>query len=299
MNTFTINGSAEGANALAKGIGNALQRVALADSYKNDAYLSTMGKVKSAEEARGLKMTNDFRENIGQVEQDHPSLTPHHKAALVAFKLLGQDADKFSKSADIEQAIGHREAVLQDPTKAQAVAQAHFATSGKAPFDNIGNSGHSLNQVTGEQVMTSPGLAKLFQGNAKTGSNAGKLTLSQQRGNVEIDAARQSVDGLTPEEVRRRTAKTTDTGRENPDYDPTLAKASTLAARRKIGSDASFDGRPQVKPEATDASVRFKSDAAMKGYRIGNLVSYKNKQGQTVQGYEVFDASGKAVGYYD
>lgn len=289
MNTFTINGSAEGANALAKGIGNALQRVALADSYKNDAYLSTMGKVKSAEEARGLKMTNDFRENIGQVEQDHPSLTPHHKAALVAFKLLGQDADKFSKSADIEQAIGHREAVLQDPTKAQAVAQAHFATSGKAPFDNIGNSGHSLNQVTGEQVMTSPGLAKLFQGNAKTGSNAGKLTLSQQRGNAEIDAARQSVDGLTPEEVRRRTAKTTDTGRDNPDFDPALAKASTLAARRKIGSDASFDGRSQVKPEPPAASVRFKADPTMSKYSLGN---------QTPNGFEVKDSTGKLVGYY-
>lgn len=174
MNTFTINGGAEGANALAKGIGNALQRVALADGYKNDAYLSTMGKVKSAEEARGLKMTNDFRENIGQVEQDHPELTPHHKAALVAFKLLGHDADKFSKSAETEQSIGHREAVLQDPTKALPVAQAHFATSGKAPFDNIGNSGHSLNQVTGEQVVAHPGLAKLF--NAKEGA------LAAQRG---------------------------------------------------------------------------------------------------------------------
>jgi len=174
MSSFAIDGGAAGANSLAKGIGNALQRVALADNYKNDAYLSTMGKVKSAEEARGLKMTNDFRENIGQVEQDHPSLTPHHKAALVAFKLLGQDADKFSKSADIEQAIGHREAVLQDPTKALPVAQAHFATSGKAPFDNISDTGFSINQATGEQIMSHPGLAKLF--NAKEGA------LAAQRG---------------------------------------------------------------------------------------------------------------------
>lgn len=300
MTSFAIDGNAQAIRSISSGIKNALNNVIRADSAKQEAYLDAMGKTKAAEEARSLRMTNDHRESVDRMIAEEPDMPQFKKNQLIALKLLGgQHMDNFSRSGEIEQRISHREAVLKDPSLATATAQAHAATSGKAPFDNIGNSGHSLNQVTGEQVVAHPGLAKLFQGNIKTGSNAGKLTLSQQRGNAEIDAARQSVDGLTPEEVRRRTAKTTDTGRDNPDYDPTLAKASTLAARRKIGSDASFDGRPQVKPEATDASVRFKSDAAMKGYRIGNLVSYKNKQGQTVQGYEVFDASGKAVGYYD
>lgn len=175
MSSFAIDGGAAGANALAKGIGNALQRVALADNYKNDAYLSTMGKVKTAEEARGLQMTNDHRANADAMMQDN-TLTPHHRAALLAFKLLGKDANQFSKSAETEQGIGHREMVLQDPTKALPVAQAHFATSGKAPFNNVSDTGYSINQATGEQVMAHPGLAKLF--NATEGALASQRNAS-------------------------------------------------------------------------------------------------------------------------
>ena len=175
MASFAIDGGAAGANALAKGIGNALQRVALADNYKNDAYLSTMGKVKTAEEARGLQMTNDHRLNADAMMQDN-TLTPHHRAALLAFKLLGKDANQFSKSAETEQGIGHREMVLQDPTKALPVAQAHFATSGKAPFNNVSDTGYSINQATGEQVMAHPGLAKLF--NATEGALASQRNAS-------------------------------------------------------------------------------------------------------------------------
>lgn len=291
MSDFRIDGGAQGATALAKGIGAALQRVALADSHKQDAYLSTLGRVKAAEEARGLKMTNDHRERADEYRADE-ALPPHHRAAMIAFKLLGADADKFSKAASVEQAAMHRDAVLQDPKLATPVAQAHFATSGKAPFDNVGITGHTLNQVTGEQVMASPAMAKLFQGRAAT-SGGGALTLSQQRGNAEIDAARDTVSGLTPEEIRRRTAKTTDTGRENPDYDPTVARSATLAGRRKIGADSQFDGRGtqalQPAPQSAPVAARFKADPAMSKYTLGN---------QTPNGYEVKDSTGKVIGHY-
>lgn len=174
MSSFAIDGGAAGANSLAKGIGNALQRVAMADSYKNDAYLSTMGKVKTAEEAKGLQMTNQHRINADEMLQDD-TLSPFRRAQLIAFKLAGpQYMHNFSKSGETEQGIEHRESVLQDPTKALPVAQAHFATSGKAPFDNISDTGFSINQATGEQIMSHPGLAKLF--NAKEGA------LAAQRG---------------------------------------------------------------------------------------------------------------------
>lgn len=71
----------------------------------------------------------------------------------------------------------------------------------------------------------------------------GGLTQSQERGNAEIDAAREMVSGMDPAEIRRRTAKQTNTGRENPDYDPALSRAASLAGRRKIGTDDVFDNR--------------------------------------------------------
>jgi len=117
-------------------------------------------------------------------------------------------------------------------------------------------------------------------------------TLAQQRGNSEIDAARERITGLTPEEIKRKTANFTSTGRENPDFDPTLAKAVTLANRRKIGDDQHFDQREQPRQAAGndgDTMTRFKADQGMKGHTTGK---------QTENGIEVFDAAGRLIGHY-
>ena len=121
-----------------------------------------------------------------------------------------------------------------------------------------------------------------------------RLTLPERRGNLEIDAARKAVAGMTPEEIRRKTAKQTDTGRENPDFDPALERAVSLAARRKIGDDPVFDQRHAQPAQSStqpagDVSSRFSADPAMKSHRLGK---------QTELGTEVFDASGKLIGHY-
>ena len=124
-------------------------------------------------------------------------------------------------------------------------------------------------------------------------------TLTQQARNAEIDAARGRIDGLSEDDVRRRTAKTTDTGRENPDYDPSLSRAASLAGRRKVGADPVFDGssgpatvsssKPQTNPyERTDVANRFRADKAMSGHSLGK---------DTPRGVEVI-RDGKVIGYY-
>lgn len=123
-------------------------------------------------------------------------------------------------------------------------------------------------------------------------------SLGQQRGNAEIDAARASISGLTPDEIKRKTANFTATGRENPEYDPTLAKAVTLANRRKVGADDDFDQRQQPQQPAganehgydrADVAQRFRSERAMDRHKLGN---------DTPNGVEVLDASGKVIGHY-
>lgn len=133
-------------------------------------------------------------------------------------------------------------------------------------------------------------------------SERGGLSLAQQRGNAEIDAARQSMAGLTPEDIRRKTAKTTNTGRENQDYDEGLSRAMTLANRRKVGDDPGFDQRQQAQPQQaavgnaqtpaydrTDIAKRFRSEREMDSHKLGN---------DTPNGVEVLDASGKLIGHY-
>lgn len=138
--------------------------------------------------------------------------------------------------------------------------------------------------MRGQDIGANTAAARLAQ--------QGVPSLSQQRSNAEIDAARSRIAGLDPAEIKRKTANFTATGRENPDYDPTLAKAISLANRRKIGDDEEFDQRQQAQQPAGndgDAMARFKADKAMTGHTLGK---------QTEQGVEVLDASGKLIGHY-
>ena len=149
----------------------------------------------------------------------------------------------------------------------------------------------------------------------------GGLTLAQQRSNFEIDAAREMITGLSDDDIRRRTTPTTATGRENPDFDPALARAAKLASRRRLGDDEWFDQRQGRQPSSsfagkplnqlTDAQLeqfgrqagnegRLKIDSELarrslagmpgtEGFSIGQYVEGK--------GFQVLDASGKPVSY--
>lgn len=121
-------------------------------------------------------------------------------------------------------------------------------------------------------------------------------TLSQQRGNAEISAARERIAGLTPEEIKRKSASFTATGRENPEYDESISRAVKLAGRRMVGDDSEFDNRQQAQQPAgqhgydrSEVTSRFRSERAMDRYKLGN---------DTPNGVEVLDASGKVIGHY-
>ncbi len=75
---------------------------------------------------------------------------------------VGGKVDDMAKAADTEQTMRERAAIIQNPALALPTAQAFFATSGKAPFDNVNNTGFSLNALTGGQFEANPVLAKLF-----------------------------------------------------------------------------------------------------------------------------------------
>jgi hypothetical protein len=123
--------------------------------------------------------------------------------------------------------------------------------------------------------------------------NRGSLTQAQERSNIEIDAARARIATLDPAEVRRRSQKATNTGRENPDYDPSIAREAALASRRKVGTDEFFDsrqGQTPTAPRVAPVQSRFASDPAMKDHKMGK---------STPQGLEVLDASGKLIGHYN
>jgi hypothetical protein len=120
-------------------------------------------------------------------------------------------------------------------------------------------------------------------------------TASQHSNNLEIQKARELIADLSPEEIKRRTAKFTDTGRESDDYDSTLESSVKLAHQRKVGDDPWFDAQQAPKKPKkehylrTIVEERFKADKDMAGYSLGK---------DAPQGIEVLDANGKLVGHY-
>lgn len=125
------------------------------------------------------------------------------------------------------------------------------------------------------------------------------LTSTQKFKNMEIDAARKRIEGLSQDDIKKRTQKFTDSGRENKDYDPQLERRVRIARLRKMGEDPFFDRILGVQTESdnpgnatpTDTVLdRFASDPSMKGMRPGR---------STPNGVEVFDSSGKLIGHYE
>lgn len=60
-------------------------------------------------------------------------------------------------------------------------------------------------------------------------------TDAQAAANEEIDAARGFIGEMSREEIVQKTRKTSDTGRENPDFDPNLEGLVNKALQRKVG----------------------------------------------------------------
>ena len=149
--------------------------------------------------------------------------------------------------------------------------------------------------ISDDRLDTAEHIAEMRQGQGS------ELTLRQKASNREIDAARRVVGGLDTEDIRKRTAKFTNTGRDNPDYDASLANRLRLASKRKVGADDWYDQQnglneddgnqvtPQAQPAAGGIGERFLADPAMKGNKLGNA---------SAQGVEVLNAEGKIIGHY-
>lgn len=193
--------------------------------------------------------------------------------------MRGQDISSRDRAAQL---AGNP--LANELTKTQTAAMQSELDDKKALAAMVAEIGNPTTDSERRKALTEAVLASHGKSSA--------LTLPQTRDNLEIDSARQAIAGLSPEEIRRRTAKTTNTGRDNPDFDPALERAVGLANRRKIGDDPFFDERQSrmANPGTNgDSITRFRADPAMKGYSLGK---------QTANGTEVFDPSGRLVGHY-
>ncbi|MCZ6748958.1 MAG: hypothetical protein O7D96_06665 [SAR324 cluster bacterium] len=116
----------------------------------------------------------------------------------------------------------------------------------KTLLDQVPDTPSGYRQAEGGLEFTPGGPADPAQAKklaAAKRAGEGAATPAQQANNAEIDAARQALDrmNLDRSEILRRTQKSTNTGRENPDYDPSLERLVRTATQRKVGNDPKFN----------------------------------------------------------
>lgn len=126
------------------------------------------------------------------------------------------------------------------------------------------------------------------------------VTPAQVANNQEVLLARKRLAGMTMDDIKGKTQQYLPNGRENPNFDPTLTTTWRAANQRMVGEDPTFDEFSQklnstpaannpASTKKTSIQNRFKIDPAMKDYTLGTV---------TPRGYEVKDASGKLLGYW-
>lgn len=210
MSEFALvpnGGAAAGAMAMGQGMTNGLKALAAGGDVREQAaqktalalskiYSNNMMGDKHGEETRGLKMTNDGRDSVATILENNPGLEQFMKQQLIAYKLAGpQYMDNFSRSGQIEQKIADIQSIKNDPSKATPAAQAYFATSGSAPFDNVGNTGASLNKATGAQTVTSDVINRVYENKGGSKGKSGDGTIKPNdafKNDLAIDRLAQS-----------------------------------------------------------------------------------------------------------
>ena len=179
---------ADGWQAAGQGIGNLFQALAqgpmLRQQAQQDAalknartYSYNMHGNKYGAEAQGQMMTNEAR-----TAPIDASLPQYMQAAQKLFRLTGDtNMDRFASAGQRLQQMGAADTVMANPATAATIGTAMAAAAGKGAYNAVGDSGVSVNQFTGDQTTTHPGLYSLTSGVSQSQANQNNMQAAAAR----------------------------------------------------------------------------------------------------------------------
>ena len=149
--------------------------------------------------------------------------------------------------------------------RSQAVALAAKMAAAKPAMPFAMSNGQIFNKVTGKTTGAPKGtpamqnMAAMYGPNWQTNPQAVEqfkriiekqlsgVSAAQQANNIEIEAARKRIATFKPEPgetfraaILRRIQRTSDIGRENPSFDPMIARDFRIATQRMVGDDPDY-----------------------------------------------------------
>lgn len=188
----------------------------------------------------------------------------------------GSNVDQ-GASAGLKELEGRNiERVIADPNMAAAVGKAYAATQGKPLFENVGNTGVSLDSFTGDQNTTNAVLAKLF-GNVQT-AQANRDNAAAGKSSADAAATRLESD------ILKSTGAKPGSGREASEG----ALSSTILNTLKVPA-LDEKGRPVRNPITGEQEMTVDLDAQRSFYEWAD----SNKRKPTATAFTQWEAQGR------
>jgi len=193
------------AEPLGQGIANAIKTAAMAPMMHDQAqqlaglraaqmYSANMTGNKAGAEAENTRYTLGQRQGVEDLIAKHPQFAGYLQNAMRLFGMTGDtNIERVAKAGSEMQTQGIRDQAVGAVDNLDRMNRLNtLAKPGDTymPYDNVGNTGYSLNKATGGQAEANPVLAKLFGGvqgsimnenNAQAGAAGASAGLANER----------------------------------------------------------------------------------------------------------------------
>lgn len=176
--------------------------------------------------------------------------------------------DDMAKAGNIERGMTDRQGIIDGKLQALPVSQAYFATSGKAPFDDVGTTGYAINGLTGGISEGNGVLARLFgnQQNALTNQRnaaADASSASASLSNARRDRATAGLDKpvtIVDEDTGQATVVTLPTAGGTNSIGVAPPKGSSVDATNAKARNAIIAAVEKELPGATEQEISAEVD---------------------------------------
>ncbi len=268
---------ADGWQAAGQGIGNLFQAFAQGPMLRQQAqqqaalleaqtYAQRMTGDKYGAEAEGLGMTNAARTSALEAIRNNPEMPEHERVFNDMFYKSGDtNIDRLASARGSLQSQDYIRQMVANPAMQSNVGGAYAAIKGTTPYTNVGNTGVSLNQYTGQQSTSHPGLFGMFGNKEQAQAQKDFAQAEKDRDSMRYGGTEVFQDGsggvLLIDRRTGRAAPVTGQGGQ-----PVIGKTDGIANRTAAEAQQAIDVLDQAEAllgSATNSGIGTLYDKAM------------------------------------
>lgn len=276
---FILNGYS--AEPMGQGVAAAIKTALMAPAAREAAegkaalqgaqmYHANMAGNKAGTEAEAARFTLGQRQGVDDYLAQNPQLAPYARAMMQVFKLTGDtNAERVAHAGTEFQTQGIRDRAVDAVGDVDMMNRLNTLAKPGAtytPYDNVGNTGHTINKATGAQTAENSTLAKLF--GAESQSRTAENEAQADNARASASATRAKMEAKTPTVIGYDQQGNPITDAPDPKLTEMQGKATLFASRMQDSSTILNELEGKVSPVQT----------ALSGTAAGNIIATPDAQ---------------------